>query len=194
CGNKPHMSKDVRWKAIGHVVKRYGCLGLRHFSLVKKLGSGDIGTVYLAELLGTGCEFAVKVMDNEFLARRKKMARAQTEREILKMLDHPFLPTLYAQFTSDNLSCLVMEFCPGGDLHVLRQKQSGRHFPEHAARFYVAEVLLALEYLHMLGIVYRDLKPENILVREDGHIMLTDFDLSLRCSVSPTLIKPRLDP
>lgn len=56
-------------------------------------------------------------------------------------------------------------------------------------RFYVAEVLLALEYLHMLGIVYRDLKPENILVREDGHIMLTDFDLSLRCSVNPMLVK-----
>lgn len=63
-------------------------------------------------------------------------------------------------------------------------------------RFYVAEVLLALEYLHMLGVVYRDLKPENILVREDGHIMLTDFDLSLRCTVSPTLLKSssNLDP
>jgi serine/threonine protein kinase len=56
-------------------------------------------------------------------------------------------------------------------------------------RFYAAEILLALEYLHMLGIVYRDLKPENVLVREDGHIMLSDFDLSLRCSVSPTLVK-----
>lgn len=59
----------------------------------------------------------------------------------------------------------------------------------YMCRFYVAEVLLALEYLHMLGVIYRDLKPENILVREDGHIMLTDFDLSLRCSVSPTLLK-----
>ena len=56
-------------------------------------------------------------------------------------------------------------------------------------RFYVAEILLALEYLHMLGIIYRDLKPENILIREDGHIMLTDFDLSLRCAVSPMLIR-----
>lgn len=56
-------------------------------------------------------------------------------------------------------------------------------------RFYVAEVLLSLEYLHMLGIVYRDLKPENVLVRDDGHIMLSDFDLSLRCAVSPTLVK-----
>ncbi|KAK6147175.1 hypothetical protein DH2020_018087 [Rehmannia glutinosa] len=189
CGNRPHMSKDMRWGVMNRIRKQYGFLGLSHFNLLKKLGSGDIGTVYLAELIGTNCAFAIKVMDNEFLAKRKKMPRAQTEREILRMLDHPFLPTLYAQFTSDNLSCLVMEFCPGGDLHVLRQKQPGRYFPEQAARFYVAEVLLALEYLHMLGIVYRDLKPENILVREDGHIMLTDFDLSLRCSVNPTLVK-----
>lgn len=55
-------------------------------------------------------------------------------------------------------------------------------------RFYASEVLLALEYLHMMGVVYRDLKPENVLVREDGHIMLSDFDLSLRCYVSPTLV------
>lgn len=189
CGNRPHMSKDVRWEAIRHVRMQHGAMALKHFNLLKKLGCGDIGTVYLAELIGTNCLFAIKVMDNEFLARRKKMPRAQTEREILRMLDHPFLPTLYAQFTSDNLSCLVMEYCPGGDLHVLRQRQLGRSFPEPAARFYVAEVLLALEYLHMLGVVYRDLKPENILVREDGHIMLTDFDLSLRCTVSPTLLK-----
>lgn len=57
------------------------------------------------------------------------------------------------------------------------------------SRFYAAEVLLALEYLHMMGVVYRDLKPENVLVREDGHIMLSDFDLSLKCLVSPTLVK-----
>lgn len=59
----------------------------------------------------------------------------------------------------------------------------------YVSRFYAAEVLLALEYLHMLGVVYRDLKPENVLVRDDGHIMLSDFDLSLRCAVFPTLIK-----
>ncbi|XP_074275178.1 uncharacterized protein LOC141599150 [Silene latifolia] len=186
--DRPHMSKDVRWEAIRHVRFQHGTLGLKNFSLLKKLGCGDIGTVYLAELIGTTCLFAIKVMDCEFLARRKKIARAQTEKDILRMLDHPFLPTLYCQFTSDNLSCLVMEYCPGGDLHVLRQRQPGRCFTEQAARFYVAEVLLALEYLHMLGVVYRDLKPENILVREDGHIMLSDFDLSLRCVVSPTLL------
>ncbi|KAJ0245642.1 Protein kinase domain-containing protein [Hirschfeldia incana] len=133
CGNKPHMSMDEKWEAVKHAKLRYGSLGLRHFNLLKKLGCGDIGTVYLAELIGTNCLFAIKVMDNVFLARRKKSIRAQAERDILKMLDHPFLPTLYAQFTSDHLSCLVMEYCPGGDLHVLRQKQLGRCFPEPAA-------------------------------------------------------------
>lgn len=186
---RPHMSKDVKWIAIRHVLNHLGGLGLLNFKLIKKLGCGDIGTVYLAELSGSGCLFALKVMDVEFLLSRKKILRAQSEREILQMLDHPFLPTLYAHFTTDNLSCLVMEYCPGGDLHVLRQKQPGRRFSEPAARFYVAEVLLALEYLHMLGVIYRDLKPENILVREDGHIMLSDFDLSLRCTASPTLLR-----
>ncbi|KAJ1270862.1 hypothetical protein BS78_06G083500 [Paspalum vaginatum] len=188
-GSRPHMSKDVRWGAIRRMAVQQGSLGLKNFKLLKQLGCGDIGTVYLAELVGSDCMFALKVMDIEYLISRKKMLRAQTEREILQMLDHPFLPTLYSHFTTDNLSCLVMEFCPGGDLHVLRQKQPTRTFSEAAARFYVAEVLLALEYLHMLGVIYRDLKPENILVREDGHIMLSDFDLSLRCSVSPMLVR-----
>uniref|UniRef100_A0ACD5Z476 Uncharacterized protein n=1 Tax=Avena sativa TaxID=4498 RepID=A0ACD5Z476_AVESA len=131
----------------------------------------------------------MKVMDKGSLVSRNKLARAQTEREILGLLDHPFLPTLYSHFETDKFFCLLMEFCSGGNLHSLRQKQPSKHFTEHAARFYASEVLLALEYLHMLGVVYRDLKPENVLVREEGHIMLSDFDLSLRCSVSPALVR-----
>lgn len=186
---KPHKSNDTRWEAIRIIRSRDGGLGFNHFRLLKRLGCGDIGSVYLSELTGTRSYFAMKVMDKAALASRKKLVRAQTEREILQSLDHPFLPTLYTHFETEKFTCLVMEFCTGGDLHALRQRQPGKYFPEHAARFYVAEVLLALEYLHMLGIIYRDLKPENVLVREDGHIMLSDFDLSLRCAVSPTLVK-----
>ncbi|MBA0628204.1 hypothetical protein Godav_022969 [Gossypium davidsonii] len=186
---KPHKANDIRWEAIQAVRSRKGDLDFKHFRVLRRLGCGDIGSVYLSELTGTQTYFAMKVMDKALLASRKKLLRAQTEREILQSLDHPFLPTLYTHFETEKLSCLVMEFCPGGDLHALRQRQPGKHFSEQGARFYVAEVLLALEYLHMLGIIYRDLKPENILVREDGHIMLSDFDLSLRCAVSPTLVK-----
>ncbi|CAL9098720.1 unnamed protein product [Musa acuminata var. zebrina] len=188
-GNKPHQANDGRWDAIRAVRERDGYLGMNHFRFLDRLGNGDVGCVYLAKLTGTRFLFAMKVMDKAVLAWRKKLSRSQTEREILQCLDHPFLPTLYAHFETNNFSCLVMEFCPGGDLHSLQQRQPGKCFTEEAARFYVAEVLLALEYLHMLGIIYRDLKPENVLVREDGHIMLSDFDLSLRCAVFPTLVK-----
>ncbi|XP_010260856.1 PREDICTED: serine/threonine-protein kinase RHS3 [Nelumbo nucifera] len=186
---KPHTGGDGRWEAIQLVAARDSPIGINHFRLLKRLGYGDIGSVYLVELKGTNAYFAMKVMDKASLASRNKVLRAQTEREILALLDHPFLPTLYSHFETDKFYCLVMEFCSGGNLHSLRQKQPNKYFSEHAARFYASEVLLALEYLHMLGVVYRDLKPENVLVRDEGHIMLSDFDLSLRCSVNPTLVK-----
>ncbi|XP_028773306.1 serine/threonine-protein kinase AGC1-7-like [Neltuma alba] len=185
---KPHTGGDVRWDAI-NMVSRGAHLDLSHFRLLKRIGYGDIGSVYLVELRKTKTYFAMKVMNKAALISRNKLLRAQTEREILQLLDHPFLPTLYSYFETDKFYCLVMEFCSGGNLHSLRQKQPNQHFTEEAARFYASEILLALEYLHMLGIVYRDLKPENVLVRDEGHIMLSDFDLSLRCSVNPTLIK-----
>lgn len=131
---KPHKANDTRCEAIKVIKSRDGMLGLNHFRLLKRLGSGDIGCVYLSELSGTRSYFAMKVMDKAALASRKKLLRAQTEREILQSLDHPFLPTLYTHFETEKFSCLVMEFCPGGDLHALRQRQPGKYFPEHAAR------------------------------------------------------------
>lgn len=138
------------------------------------------------------CFYAMKVVDREALAIRKKLQRAEMEKEILSMLDHPFLPTLYAEFEASHYSCLVMEYCPGGDLYASRLRQPEKRFSISSAKFYGAEILMALEYLHMMGIVYRDLKPENVLVREDGHIMLSDFDLSFKCDVVPEL--QRSDP
>ncbi|XP_027364654.1 serine/threonine-protein kinase D6PKL1-like [Abrus precatorius] len=171
-------SVDPCWDAI----QRGGAtLGLGDLRFVQCLGSGDIGSVYLVELKGSnGLLFAAKVMDKKELVARNKDTRARVEREILHVLDHPFLPTLYASFDSPRWSCLLTEFCPGSDLHVLRQRQPEKRFHEAAVRFYASEVVVALEYLHMMGIIYRDLKPENVLIRSDGHIMLTDFDLSLK--------------
>ena len=133
--SKPHKANDVRWDAIQAICLRDGNLGLSHFRLLKRLGCGDIGSVYLSELNTTNYLFAMKVMDKCSLANRKKLVRAQTEKEILACLDHPFLPTLYAHFETEKFSCLIMEFCPGGDLHTLRQQQAGKHFPELAARY-----------------------------------------------------------
>lgn len=132
--NKPHKANDIRWEAIQAVRAKVGVLGMSHFRHLKKLGCGDIGSVYLSELTGTKCYFALKIMDKASLASRKKLLRAQTEREILQSLDHPFLPTLYTHFETEKFSCLVMEFCPGGDLHTLRQRQPGKHFSEQAVK------------------------------------------------------------
>ncbi|KAK3002418.1 hypothetical protein RJ639_022316 [Escallonia herrerae] len=194
--SKPHRSSDSSWQAIkSALLRRTTGLNFRDFSLVRQIGSGDIGKVYLCRLRSSeGCFYAMKVVDRDVLALKKKLQRAETERKIMKMLDHPFLPTLYAEFEASHFSCVVMEFCNGGDLHSLRHKQPHKRFSLSSARFYAAEVLVALEYLHMLGIIYRDLKPENVLVRSDGHIMLTDFDLSLCSDAIPAVESPASSP
>ncbi|KAL5209362.1 hypothetical protein ABZP36_004985 [Zizania latifolia] len=196
---RPHRAADVAWAPIRAAAAP---LGPRDFTLVRRVGAGDIGTVYLCRLEGDGergsssssssCEYAMKVVDRRALAKRGKLGRAAAEKRVLRRLDHPFLPTMFADFdAAQDYSCIVMEFCPGGDLHSLRHRMPGRRFPVASARFYAAEVLVALEYLHMMGIVYRDLKPENVLIRADGHIMLTDFDLSLESTSSPALEEAR---
>lgn len=144
--SKPHKGNDIRWDAIQRVKGKDGELGLGHFRLLKKLGFGDIGSVYLAELRGMGCLFAMKVMDKGMLAGRKKLVRAETERDILSLLDHPFLPSLYSHFETHKFSCLLMEFCSGGDLHTLRQRQQGKHFTEQAARLVNTCIMLVIMF------------------------------------------------
>ncbi|KAH7568519.1 hypothetical protein ACOSP7_011504 [Xanthoceras sorbifolium] len=202
---KPHRSSDFAYSEIRSATSgRKSGLTFRDFGLLRRIGAGDIGTVYLCRLnrsknsKSSGeeeqCLYAMKVVDKDALAKKNKVQRAEMERKILKMLDHPFLPTLYAEFEASHFSCIVMEFCSGGDLHSLRHKQPHKKFSFNSARFYAAEVLVALEYLHMLGIIYRDLKPENVLVRSDGHIMLSDFDLSLCSDAIPAVESPTSSP
>lgn len=134
--SKPHApSKDACWDAVRQFQAEVGNLSINDLRFIKRVGSGDIGSVYLVEIKGAeGCVFAAKVMDKEELASRCKESRANIEREILEMLDHPFLPALYATLDSDRWSCLLTEFCPGGDLHILRQRQPERRFNEAAVR------------------------------------------------------------
>ncbi|XVF79476.1 hypothetical protein PTKIN_Ptkin14bG0225600 [Pterospermum kingtungense] len=183
-----HRKWDSRWSAIKAAtnLSSDGNLHLRHLKLIRHLGSGDLGRVFLCQLRDcNSATFALKVIDRDTLSN-KKLSHVQTEAEVLSMLDHPFLPTLYANIQASHYTCLLIDYCPNGDLHSLLGKQPGNRFPLPAVRFFAAEVLVSLEYLHALGIVYRDLKPENILLREDGHIMLSDFDLCFKADVVPT--------
>ncbi|OMO81283.1 hypothetical protein CCACVL1_12511 [Corchorus capsularis] len=136
---KPHKANQAAWEAMKRLRRAQGRVGLDHFRLLRRLGSGDIGNVYLCQIRNPvvglpQCFYAMKVVDREALAIRKKLQRADMEKEILCMLDHPFLPTLYAEFEASHYSCLVMEYCPGGDLYASRQRQPGKRFSISSAK------------------------------------------------------------
>lgn len=120
-----------------------------------------------------------------------QVQRILTEKQILSVAHHPFVVTLHYSFQTPEYFYLVMHYCAGGEFFSFLRRQEKHRLSEAHAKFYAAEVLIALEYLHLLGIIYRDLKPENILVHESGHIMLSDFDLAhevktlSRVAVSP---------
>lgn len=187
---RPHKLNDSNWEAILKIRAESGPLGLKHFRPIKPLGCGDTGSVHLVELRGTGLLFAMKAMDKDVMIARNKVHRACTERQILGDMDHPFLPTLYASFQTATHVCLITDFCAGGELYMALEKQKGKRFSEEVVRFFAAEILLALEYLHCRGVVYRDLKPENILIASNGHLLLTDFDLSFVSTSMPQLVQP----
>nr|AML79338.1 putative LOV domain-containing protein [Ipomoea purpurea] len=186
---RPHKKGSASWGAIQKIIASGEKVGLYHFKPVRHLGYGDTGSVHLVELKGTGELYAMKAMDKSILLNRNKVHRACVEREISALLDHPFLPTLYCSFQTYTHVCLITDFFPGGELFALLDKQPSKIFKEESARFYAAEILIALEYLHCLGIVYRDLKPENILVQANGHVVLTDFDLSFKTTCKLQVIK-----
>nr|AML79048.1 putative LOV domain-containing protein [Caiophora chuquitensis] len=186
---RPHNKYSSSWTAIKKISATGEKIGLNHFKPIRPLGCGDTGSVHLVELKGTGELFAMKAMDKSVMLNRNKVHRACIEREIISLLDHPFLPALYTSFQTSTHVCLITDFCPGGELFALLDKQPLKTFKEESARFYAAEVVVGLEYLHCLGIIYRDLKPENVLLQKDGHIVLTDFDLSFMTSSKPQIIK-----
>nr|AML79468.1 putative LOV domain-containing protein [Plantago maritima] len=189
---KPHRRDSPSWEAIKKILDSGEELGLKHFKPIKPLGSGDTGSVHLVELCGTEQLFAMKAMDKGVMLNRNKVHRACAEREILDMLDHPFLPALYASFQTKTHICLITDYYPGGELFLLLDRQPKKVLREDAVRFYAAEVIVALEYLHCQGIIYRDLKPENVLIQNNGHVALTDFDLSCLTSCKPQLLIPEV--
>ncbi|GJJ68761.1 protein-serine/threonine kinase [Entomortierella parvispora] len=161
------------------------------FVKIRLLGKGDVGKVYLVRQKDTDRLYAMKVLSKKEMIKRNKIKRAFAEQEILATSNHPFIVTLYHSFQSEDYLYLCMEYCMGGEFFRALQTRPGKYLQEEDAKFYAAEVIAALEYLHLMGFIYRDLKPENILLHQTGHIMLTDFDLSKQSSPAgePTVVK-----
>lgn len=153
-----------------------GNVGLDDFELLRVLGKGSFGKVFLVRLIATQQVFAMKVLKKSDVVRRRQVEHTKAERRIMGGIDHPFVvPLRFAFQTADKLY-MVTDYMTGGELFFHLKKL--RTFPEPMVRFFAAELVCALSHLHSINIVYRDLKPENVLLDGDGHIHITDFGLS----------------
>uniref|UniRef100_A0A8I6G3H3 Ribosomal protein S6 kinase n=2 Tax=Rattus norvegicus TaxID=10116 RepID=A0A8I6G3H3_RAT len=161
-----------------HVKEGYEKADPAQFDLLKVLGQGSFGKVFLVRKKtgpDAGQLYAMKVLRKASLKVRDRV-RTKMERDILVEVNHPFIVKLHYAFQTEGKLYLILDFLRGGDVFTRLSKEV--LFTEEDVKFYLAELALALDHLHRLGIVYRDLKPENILLDEIGHIKLTDFGLS----------------
>lgn len=146
------------------------------FDIISVIGRGYYGKVMLVQKKDTRQLYAIKTIHKDRLVQSKNIYTVLRERNILAKARNPFLVSLYYAFQTDTKFYLVLEYVPGGEL--FHRLQTECKIPVNQVRLYIAEVAIALNYLHSIGIVYRDLKPENILISSQGHIKLTDFGLS----------------
>ncbi|XP_043512394.1 ribosomal protein S6 kinase beta-1-like [Frieseomelitta varia] len=153
--------------------------GPQDFKLCKVIGKGGYGKVFqVRKITGndSGTIFAMKVLRKASIIRNQKdTAHTKAERNILEAVKHPFIVDLMYAFQTGGKLYLILEYMCGGEL--FRHLNDEGIFLEETACFYLSEIILALQHLHLQGIIYRDLKPENILLDAEGHIKLTDFGL-----------------
>jgi len=148
---------------------------LDDFEYLKVLGKGTFGKVILCREKVTSQLYAIKILKKTVIIAKEEVVHTLTENRVLQTTRHPFLTHLKYSFQTTDRLCFVMEYVNGGELFVHLSKE--RVFGEDRSRFYGAEILLALAYLHEQNIIYRDLKLENLLLDKDGHIKIADFGL-----------------
>ncbi|KAG1347120.1 putative serine/threonine protein kinase IRE [Cocos nucifera] len=192
CGHIDDANKDSSCMMVGKDVSenRMGCssrtsplnawfkdrTSIEDFEIIKPISRGAFGRVFLAKKRVTGDLFAIKVLKKADMIRKNAVESILAERNILISVRNPFVVRFFYSFTCRENLYLVMEYLNGGDLYSLLRNLGC--LDEEMARTYIAEVVLALEYLHSMNIIHRDLKPDNLLIGRDGHIKLTDFGLS----------------
>ncbi|XP_063292750.1 protein kinase C zeta type isoform X1 [Pelobates fuscus] len=151
-------------------------LGLEDFDLIRVIGRGSYAKVLLVRLKKNDQAYAMKVVKKELVHDEEDIDWVQTEKHVFEQAsNNPFLVGLHSCFQTPSRLFLVIEYVNGGDLMFHMQRQ--RKLPEEHARFYAAEICIALNFLHERGIIYRDLKLDNVLLDAEGHIKLTDYGM-----------------
>ncbi|KAJ0102303.1 3-phosphoinositide-dependent protein kinase 2 [Pistacia vera] len=146
---------------------------IQDFELGKIYGVGSYSKVVRAKKKDSGTVYALKIMDKKFITKENKTAYVKLERIVLDQLDHPGVVRLYFTFQDTFSLYMALESCEGGEL--FDQITRKVRLSEDEARFYTAEVVDALEYIHGMGLIHRDIKPENLLLTTEGHIKIADF-------------------
>ncbi|KAA0161154.1 hypothetical protein FNF31_03995 [Cafeteria roenbergensis] len=185
-GSSPRRPKRISSGTVSTEGRRPGRrarVGMEAFETLKMLGKGGFAKVVLVRHRSSGKVFAMKILKKRVVLARNQREHTKTERAVLGFVDHPFIVGLHCAFQTTESLFLVLDYCAGGELFFHLQRR--RRFTEATTRFFAAQLVLALSYLHSKGVVYRDLKPENILVSADGYIKIADFGLSKE-GVDPT--------
>lgn len=167
---------NLRKKLIDRISMQDDSVTLTELKYIKVLGKGAFGTVFLVVDTRTTHLFALKVITQKIIQKYKLELYIQLEQRILSAVNHDFILKLVKTFENDKGIYLLTEYVKGQDLFDLHQKNPT--FTENDCQFYIACLILIIEYLHERDIIYRDLKPENIMIEEDGHPKLIDFGSS----------------
>uniref|UniRef100_A0A8C9Y0L3 non-specific serine/threonine protein kinase n=1 Tax=Sander lucioperca TaxID=283035 RepID=A0A8C9Y0L3_SANLU len=169
------MRKMLNQKESNYNRLRRAKMDKSMFVKIKTLGIGAFGEVCLTRKVDTGALYAMKTLRKKDVLNRNQVAHVKAERDILAEADNEWVVRLYYSFQDRDSLYFVMDYIPGGDMMSLLIRMGV--FAEPLARFYVAELTLAIESVHRMGFIHRDIKPDNILIDLDGHIKLTDFGL-----------------
>ncbi|KAL4448713.1 hypothetical protein ABPG74_012802 [Tetrahymena malaccensis] len=151
-------------------------LTIDDFDLKYVLGKGSFAKVVLVKKKDTKKLYAMKILKKDYIQRRRQDQNVMVERNLLVEMNHPFIIKVKHTFQSEKKLYFCLEYCPGGELFNLLYKRE--RFNEDQTRFYVSQMILAIEFLHEKNVIYRDLKPENVLIDKQGYIRVTDFGLS----------------
>lgn len=151
-------------------------ISLDSFEVIEEIGCGSFSRVYKVMKIDDRRIYAMKTLSKDFLRKRKQLKYAISEGKIWQQLDHPFIVKLHFAFQTPKSLHFIVDYCSNGTLASLLLNRVA--ISEAEAKFYVIELILALEYLHKLDIIYRDLKPENLLLDSFGQVRLTDFGLA----------------